>query len=153
MKILTNDNNEYFGLVSDYKNGNAFREAIVADGAEGKIAIIATIHMRPLTDHELSEEGDYSTYAPGHWIPVDVPCETSDVFYHAVETDIPVVEEVIDTNGIEGVYLGDNLSKEKEFTPYIEGFEFRDSDGTIDDGLNFNTEHNQQRTEEIKEEE
>ena len=89
MRILTNDNSEYFGLVSDYKNGQAFKDAIIADGAEGKLAIIATILMRPLTDHELSEEGDYSTYEPGHWIPVDVPCETSDVFYHAVETEIP----------------------------------------------------------------
>ena len=137
MEILTNDNN-YYGLATDYKNGNGFRDAIVAGGAKGKIAIIAMIPMIPT-------ETD--------WIPVDVSCETSEIFYHAVETDIPVVEEVIDTNGIEGVYLGDNLFKEKEFTPYVEGFEFRDSDGTIDDELDFNTEYNQQRTEEIKEEE
>ena len=124
MEILTNDNNEYFGLVSDYKNGNAFRDAIIADGAEGKIAIIATLNMRPLTDHELSEDGDYSTYEPGHWIPVDVSCETSDVFYHAVETDIPepvaplVVDEEelfpldVDTEIVMGdhmEHIGENL--------------------------------------------
>ena len=131
MRILTNDNNEYFGLVSDYKNGNAFREAIVADGAEGKIAIIATINMRPLTDHELSEEGEYSTYEPGHWIPVDVSCETSDVFYHAVETEIPVVEEVAEV-----VTVGDNLFKEELVVENVDGnngFKFHDNDGTEDD--------------------
>lgn len=129
MKILTNDNNEYFGLVSDYKNGNAFREAIVAYGAEGKIAIIATINMRPLTDHELSEEGDYSTYEPGHWIPVDVSCETSDVFYHAVETEIPVMEEIVEN-------VIDEEEVIEESTDAKNDFEFHDNDGTEDDDKN-----------------
>lgn len=127
MKILTNDNNEYFGLISDYKNGQAFKDAIIADGAEGKLAITKTLLMRPLTEQELSEEGDYSTYEPGHWIPVDVPCETSDVFYLAFETDIPVkkveidiplntseqiIENVVsDENEI--VTIGENIFKEQ----------------------------------------
>lgn len=105
MKILTNDNNEYFGLISDYKNGQAFKDAIIADGAEGKLAITKTLLMRPLTEQELSEEGEYSTYEPGHWIPVDVSCETSDVFYLAVETDIPVTKVIIE-----------NIRTDKELT-------------------------------------
>ena len=129
MEILTNDNNEYFGLVSDYKNGNAFRDAIIANGAEGKIAIIATLNMRPLTDHELSEGGDYWGHNDRHWIPVDVPCETSDVFYHAVETEIPVVEEEVE----EEIVLSTDEQIEENLFKEENDFVFHNNDGTEDE--------------------
>ena len=130
MEILTNDNNEYFGLITDYKNAYGLKDAIVEEyGAEGTLSVIATIHMRPLTDHELSEEGDYSTYDPGHWIPVDVPCETSDVFYHAVETDIPVLEETVQPDNVMDDVLDDKLDDESPHNNFV----FHDNDGTEED--------------------
>ena len=149
MRILTNDNNEYFGLVSDYKNLEVFRNAVIEESMySDRVIVRRIIEMRPLTDHELSEEGDYSTYEPGHWIPVDVPCETSRAFYLATQgitTEKPSVEEVVVDQVLDNsvkeeenviVTIGDNLFKEEileESTDAKNDFEFRDNDGTEDE--------------------
>ena len=160
MRILTNDNNEYFGLVSDYKNLEVFRNAVIEESMySDRVIVRKIIEMRPLTDHELSEEGDYSTYEHGHWIPVDVPCETSCAFYLATQgitTDKPSAEEVvveIEAPLNQNEQIVKNVINEEDVPPYVEGtghFEFHDNDGTEDE---FSTEYSQERTEEINEEE
>ena len=142
MEILKNSNN-YYGLVSDYKDGYEFKDTIREQhNARGKLAIVAMINMVPT-------END--------WEQVKVPCETSEVFYHAVETDIPaiveeVVEEVVEESLNEDEQIVENVIDEENVLPY-EGtghFEFRDNDGTDDESA---AEYNQERTEEIKGEE
>ena len=149
MEILKNSNN-YYGLVSDYKNGNAFRDAIIAGGARGKLAVIATVNMRPLTEEEFlpldvlalrdledipqGEMGYIGNYdgtpvaygGERHWIPVDVPCETSDVFYRAVETEIPVVEEVIE------ISIGVGDCRNNEDNPVIDTIVMDSTDDVLE---------------------
>lgn len=117
MEILTNENN-YYGLVSDYKNGQAFKDAIVERfNARGTLAIIATVLMVPTEDS---------------WVLVNAPGETSKVFYHAVETDIPVTE---DTEEIEvEIELAVKEEAEEDTTgkPLVQNYEnINVNDGVI----------------------
>ena len=127
MEILKNSNN-YYGLVSDYKDGYEFKDTIREQhNARGKLAITEMVHMVPT-------END--------WKQVRVSCETSDVFYHAVETEIPVVEEVVVEIEVplnQNEQIIKNVVDEEEVPPYVEGtehFEFHDNDGTEDNDEN-----------------
>ena len=135
MEILKNSNN-YYGLVSDYKDGYEFKDTIREQhGARGKLAITEMVYMVPT-------END--------WKQVRVSCETSDVFYHAVETEIPaVVEEVpqvLDNTVKEEdiiVVVGEKIFEEDlsiEPTGTENDFVFHDNDGTEDEVKNDTTE-------------
>ena len=122
MEILKNSNN-YYGLVLDYKDGYEFKDTIREQhGARGKLAITEMVHMVPT-------END--------WKQVRVSCETSDVFYHAVETDIPAEEVIVEV--AEVVTIGDNLFKEDLVVDPADvesDFVFHDNDGTEDEDEN-----------------
>ena len=118
MEILKNSNN-YYGLVLDYKDGYEFKDTIREQhGARGKLAITEMVYMVPT-------ESD--------WEQVKVPCETSGVFYHAVETDIPVVEEVVENVIDEEEVIEEPTSLENDFV-------FHDNDETEDDIKNDTSE-------------
>lgn len=144
MEILKNSNN-YYGLVSDYKDGYEFKDTIREQhNARGKLRIVAMVDM-------ILIEND--------WKQVKVPCETSKAFYHAVETDIPavveevieeVVEEVVAEPLDEDKQIVKNVIDEEDILPHIEEterFEFHNNDGTEDE---FNREYSQELTDEIE---
>lgn len=173
MKILTNGNNEYFGLVTDYKNLEVFRRAVAEESIySDRIVIEKMIEMRPLTDDELlasgmSEIKDIKNISQDnvgfigayngtvvlysgerYWIPVGVPCETSQAFYFATQgttTEKLLVEKVEAEQILDNtvkleepaiVTVGDNLFKEELAVPYVEGtghFEFHNNDQTEDE--------------------
>lgn len=161
MKILTNDNNEYFGLVTDYKNLEVFRRAVMEESSySDRVVIEKMIEMRPLTDHELSEEGDFSTYEPGHWIPVDASCETSKYFYFAtqgVENEKVQAEEAQVSDGL--LIAGDVAKELRKNYPHLTEEQIEEAVhnaellGKSSDAESFSVEYSQERTEEIKEEE